>query len=167
LRKIRAAAECRPDDQLVVIARTDARAVAGFEEAVERAGAALEVGADMVFVEAPETVEEIEAVPRLVGGPCLFNVVPGGRSPEVSFTKLQAWGYRVAICPGALLWPVVAACDTALRSLAQQVDVKPTTIDEAPPGIGPAAIFGRVGAADWDALRQRFATGDALDETGV
>jgi 2-methylisocitrate lyase-like PEP mutase family enzyme len=167
LRKIRAAVECRPDNDLMVIARTDARAVAGFDEAVERARGALEAGADMVFVEAPETLEEIEAVPRLVEGPCLFNVIPGGRSPEVSFAQLQTWGYRLAICPGALLWPVVAACDTALRALGEQAGVTPTIADKGPAGDGPAALFHRVGAADWDALRQRFAAGEAVDGTGV
>jgi 2-methylisocitrate lyase-like PEP mutase family enzyme len=121
----------------------------------------------MVFVEAPETLEEIEAVPRLVEGPCLFNVVPGGRSPEVTFAQLQAWDYRLAICPGVLLWPVVTACDTALRALAEEVAVTPTIIDKGPTGNGPAAIFHRVGAGDWDALRQRFASGEAVDGTGV
>jgi 2-methylisocitrate lyase-like PEP mutase family enzyme len=164
LGKIRAAVECRPDNDLVVIARTDARSVAGFDDAVTRARAALDAGADMVFVEAPETLEEIEAVPRLVGGPCLFNVVPGGRSPEVTFAQLHDWGYRLAICPGALLWPVVTACDTALRALAERVAIPPTVTDEGPTGNGPAALFQRVGAADWDALRERFA---ALDRKGV
>jgi 2-methylisocitrate lyase-like PEP mutase family enzyme len=158
LRKIRAGVECRPDPDLVVIARTDARAVIGFDEAVERVEAALTDGADMAFVEAPETIEEIRAVPELVHGPCVFNVVPGGRSPAVSFADLQAWGYRLAICPGALLWPIVTACDTALSDLATSAGI--VTGTEADGGMGsegPEALFRRVGAADWDALRQRFA----------
>ena len=154
LRKIRAAVECRPDDDLVVIARTDARAVLGFEEAVARGRAALAAGADMVFLEAPETVEEIRAVPERVGGPCLFNVVPGGRSPDVGFDQLRDWGYKLAICPGALLGPVVAACDRSLSDLARRAAVTSTA-----PGDGdgsPAGLFARVGAAEWDALRHRF-----------
>jgi 2-methylisocitrate lyase-like PEP mutase family enzyme len=172
LQKITAAAESRPDPDLVVIARTDARAVAGIEEAVIRARAALEAGADMVFVEAPQTIEEIATVPSAVGGPCLFNVVPGGRSPQVSFQQLDEWGYRLAICPGALLWPVVAACDTALSSLAEQAAVSPKSIDEGPAGPGPVALFHRVGAADWDAWRERFAatksaeSADSADSAG-
>ncbi|MBO0728298.1 MAG: isocitrate lyase/PEP mutase family protein [Acidimicrobiaceae bacterium] len=152
LRKLRAAAECRPDTELLIIARTDARAVAGFDEAVERANAALDAGADMVFVEAPETLEEVEAVPRLVGGPCLFNAVAGGRSPSVSFAELEAWGYRVVICPIALLGPVVAACEEALRALARDGGVT---------GESPAGLFERVGAADWDTIRARYGTDDA------
>jgi hypothetical protein len=85
-------------------------------------------------------------------------VVPGGRSPAVSFADLQAWGYRLAICPGALLWPIVTACDTALGELAANAGI--VTGAEADGGMGsdgPEALFRRVGAADWDALRQRFA----------
>lgn len=157
LRKIRAAVECRPDDELVVIARTDARAVLGFEEAVARGRAALGAGADMVFLEAPESIEEIRAVPERVGGACLFNVVPGGRSPEVGFEQLRDWGYKLAICPAALLGPVVAACDRSLSDLAKRAAVVAT-----PPGDGddsPAGLFARVGAAEWDALRHRFSEG--------
>jgi 2-methylisocitrate lyase-like PEP mutase family enzyme len=76
---------------MLIIARTDARAVAGFGEAITRARAALSLGADLAFVEAPQTVAEIAAVPKEVGGPCLFNVVPGGRSPEASLADLEAW----------------------------------------------------------------------------
>src|ERR1700752_3171619 len=69
LAKIRAAVAAKRDPDFVVIARTDSRAVLGFEEAIRRANAALAVGADMAFVEAPQTMEEVAAVPRLVKGP--------------------------------------------------------------------------------------------------
>jgi 2-methylisocitrate lyase-like PEP mutase family enzyme len=164
LRKIRAAVECRPDPEMLVIARTDARAVAGLDEAIGRANDALAAGADMAFVEAPQTLEEIEAVPRLVDGPCLFNVVPGGRSPEVPFADLEAWGYRLAICPGALLWPVVEACDAALDVLARACGLEAASLAGAASGGGPEGLFGRVGAAGWDALRERF--GAAEPATG-
>src|SRR5229473_4109704 len=75
LAKIRAAVAAKRDPDFIVIARTDSRAVLGFEEAVRRANAALAAGADMAFVEAPQTLEEVAAVPRLVKGPCLLNVV--------------------------------------------------------------------------------------------
>ena len=158
LRKIRAAVECRPDDQLLIIARTDARAVAGLAEAIERAQAALAVGADVAFVEAPQTVEEIAAIPAAVGGPCLFNVVPGGRSPEASVADLEAYGYRIAIFPSLLIRPVVAACDDALTALAAIAGIASAGgADDA--GGGPAAIFRRVGADDWDRLRERYGPG--------
>jgi len=160
LRKISAAAECRPDHDLVVIARTDARAVAGLDEAIDRANAALAVGADVAFVEAPQTLDEIRQVPERVQGPCLFNVVPGGRSPEVAFSDLQAWGYRLAICPGAVLWPIVVTCDRALGELAEACQLSGRTQETPGDGGGPEQLFGRVGAADWDALRLRFGAAD-------
>src|SRR6516165_10774659 len=75
LAKIRAAAAARRTPDFTIIARTDARAVLGFDEAVARGNAALGAGADMVFLEAPQTLDEVAAVPRLVKGPCLLNVV--------------------------------------------------------------------------------------------
>src|SRR3954464_8546148 len=81
LAKIRAAADARRNRDFMVIARTDARAVAGCDEAIGRANDALACGADMVFVEAPQTREEVAKVPQLVRGPCLLNVVYGGEKP--------------------------------------------------------------------------------------
>lgn len=156
LRKIRAAVECRPAGDLLIIARTDARAVAGLDEAMERARAALAVGADVAFIEAPQTVEEIAAIPAAVGGPCLFNVVPGGRSPEVSVADLQSWGYRIAIFPSMLIAPVVAACEQALSRFAQAPGDRLNGGADDLRG-GPAALFQRVGAGDWDRLRERYA----------
>jgi 2-methylisocitrate lyase-like PEP mutase family enzyme len=167
LRKIRAAAECRPDPDLVIIARTDARAVVGIAEAIDRVNAALAVGADMAFVEAPQTLDEIRMVPEKVEGPCLFNVVPGGHSPEVAFTDLQSWGYRLAICPGALLWPIVVASDRALGDLAEACQISQPTDAGEPRSDegGPQQLFGRVGGADWDALRRRYgASGESGTE---
>jgi 2-methylisocitrate lyase-like PEP mutase family enzyme len=83
LAKIRAAVAARRDPDFFIIARTDSRAVLGFEEAVRRANAAMAVGADIAFVEAPQTMEEVAAVPRLVKGPCLLNVVWRGKTPEI------------------------------------------------------------------------------------
>src|SRR5271156_54223 len=103
LAKIRAAAAARCDRDFLIIARTDARAVAGFDEAIARANAALAAGADMVFVEAPQTVEEAAAVPRLVHGPCLLNVVYGGKTPVLDLREAAAMGYKLAILPGMLL----------------------------------------------------------------
>lgn len=155
LRKIRAATESRPDPGMLIIARTDARGVAGLDEAIERANAALELGADVAFVEAPQTRDEVAAIPAAVNGPCLFNVVAGGRSPDVSLADLESWGYRIAIFPTLLIDPVVAACDRALSALTQSgVVVSPAGPDAG----GPAALFRRVGAAEWDQLRERYAT---------
>jgi 2-methylisocitrate lyase-like PEP mutase family enzyme len=160
LRKIRAAVDCRPSPDLLIIARTDARAVAGLDEAVDRSNAALALGADAAFVEAPVTEAEIAAVPAAVNGPCLFNAVPGGRSPAVGLTDLAAFGYRIVIFPTALLGAVVAACDGALAGLATLpgAGLAPAPLAQDP-GDGPAALFQQVGAEEWDRLREHYGEG--------
>jgi 2-methylisocitrate lyase-like PEP mutase family enzyme len=160
LRKINAAVDSRPSPEFIIIARTDSRAVAGFDEAVDRANAALAVGADVAFVEAPETEEEIASIPNLVQGPCLFNVVPGGRSPDVSVDALNEYGYRVAIFPGVLLAPVVIGCDAALAGLAGSAALGPGDGEKA----GPRALFRRTGADEWDELRQKYAGTNLIGE---
>jgi 2-methylisocitrate lyase-like PEP mutase family enzyme len=157
LRKIRAAVECRPDPGLLIIARTDARAVAGLDEAIGRARAALATGADLAFVEAPHTVAEIAAIPAAVGGPCLFNLVSGGRSPEVTVRDLQGWGYRITIFPSLLISAVVAACEKTLTRLAQATEGQSQDGPDVIGG-GPSALFQRVGADEWDRLRERYGT---------
>jgi 2-methylisocitrate lyase-like PEP mutase family enzyme len=149
--KIRAAVAARRDGEFIIIARTDARAVAGLEEALARANASLAAGADMAFVEAPQTMDELAAVPKRVTGPCLLNVVRGGKTPEIDLREAQRMGYRLAIVPGLLLKAVIGACDEMLAQLkATHVHPVPRsdmTVREA---------FNRVGAEEWDALRTRF-----------
>ena len=149
--KVRAAAEHRPDPDLVLIARTDARAVLGFDEAVERANRALQAGADVAFVEAPQTLDELADVPRRVEGPCLLNVVAGGKTPEVSLAQAAELGYRLAIVPVLLLAAVLAAGDAALAGLAAT-----GRHPDGVPVIGVEQIFQRVGAGRWDDVRARY-----------
>lgn len=148
--KIRAAVAAKQGDFLI-IARTDARAVAGFDEAVTRANAALAAGADMAFVEAPQTMEELAEVPKRVAGPCLLNVVRGGKTPEIDLHRAQAMGYRLAIVPGLLLKAVIGACDEVLAELkAKHLHPVPRT------DMTVRDAFNRVGAEEWDRLRTRF-----------
>lgn len=149
--KIRAAVAARRDADFLIIARTDSRAVAGFDEAVARGRLALAAGADMVFLEAPQTLAEVAAVPKLVGGACLLNVVRGGKTPEIDLGDAQAMGYRLAIVPGLLFKAVMGACEAALAALKaagrHPVLSPDLTVREA---------FARMGAAEWDALRTAF-----------
>ena len=151
LAKIRAAVAARRDANFMIIARTDARAVVGLDEAIARANGALASGADMAFVEAPQTVEEVTAVPRLVSGPCLLNVVRGGKTPEIDLRHAEAVGYRLAIVPGLLIKGVVGICDKMLSELKathrHPPPIKEMTVSE---------MFRRFGADEWDALRERF-----------
>jgi len=151
LAKIRAAAQARQDKDFLIIARTDSRAVIGFDEAIARSNLALQAGADMAFLEAPQTLEEVAAVPRLVKGPCLLNVVWGGKTPEVNFADAEAMGYRLAIVPGLMFKAAMTACDAALAEMKQTgrhpIPANRITVRQA---------FARVGAEEWDALRTKF-----------
>ena len=151
LAKIRAAAAARRDPDFLVIARTDARAVAGFDEAVGRANAALAAGADMAFVEAPQTMEELAAVPRRVEGPCLLNVVRGGKTPDIDLGEAERMGYKLAIVPGMLIKNVVGICEQMLAELARSRRHPPPVREMA-----VREVFQLMGADDWDALRTRF-----------
>ena len=154
LAKIRSAVDARRSADFLVIARTDSRAVVGFDEAVERANAALAAGADMAFVEAPRTMEEIAAVPKQVRGPCLLNVVWGGKTPEIDLRDAASMGYKLAIVPGLLLKAAIGACDDALGAL------KATHRHPAPRGgMTVREAFDRVGAREWDVFRTKFRTG--------
>jgi 2-methylisocitrate lyase-like PEP mutase family enzyme len=149
LAKVRAAAAARTDPDFLLIARTDSRAVIGFEEAVRRMNAALAAGADMAFLEAPQTVAEVEAVPRLVQGPCLLNVVSGGKTPMLDLAQAERLGFKLAILPGILFQSAIAAFDQALaevKAARRHPDMK----------IDLKEKFRRVGAEEWDALRVRF-----------
>ena len=151
--KIRAAASAKRDPDFLLIARTDSRAVLGFDEAIRRANAALEAGADMAFVEAPQTREEVAAIPRLVGGPCLLNVVWRGKTPDISLDDAQSMGYKVAIVPALLFTAVIGVCDVMLEELRRTRRHPVPAAD-----LTPAEAFRRLGAEEWDPLRTRFRT---------
>src|SRR5271156_1444825 len=159
LAKIRAAVAAKRDPDFYIIARTDSRAVLGFEEAVRRANAALAAGADMAFVEASQTMEEVAAVPRLVNGPCLLNVVWGGKTPDLDLREAESAGYKLAIVPGLLIKNVVGICEKMLGELMEThrhpTPVKEMTVPE---------MFRRFGADEWDALRDCFRTAPAARE---
>lgn len=149
--KIRAAADARRSDDFVIIARTDARASLGFEEGVRRCNAALEAGADVAFLEAMQTVDELKAAPKEIHGLCLLNVVRGGKTPEVSFAEAEEMGYKIAIVPGLLLIQAIGACDQALADMkAEGRHPKPLA------DLSPADAFARVGAAEWDPRREQY-----------
>jgi 2-methylisocitrate lyase-like PEP mutase family enzyme len=148
LAKIRAAVSARSDPDFLIIARTDARAVLGFEEAVRRANAALEAGADMAFVEAPESLGEVAAVPRLLRGPCLLNMVWRGKTPDVTLDDAQAMGYKLAILPVLLFNAVVGICDRMLDELKRQRRHPMPVAD-----VAPKEFFRRMGAEQWDKIK--------------
>ncbi len=115
--KIRAALDARRDANLVIVARTDARAVEGLEAAIRRANAYANGGADMLFVEAPESEEELRVIARQVRSPLLVNMFQGGRTPLVAPDVLAAMGYRVMIVPSDLQRAAIRAMQDAAAAI--------------------------------------------------
>lgn len=123
LARIDAALSARADPDLVLIARTDARSVLGFEEAISRARRYAEAGADVLFVEAPRTVEELHRIPaELAGTPVLLNVVEGGRTPQLPLEDLRDMGYRLILHANLLLRVMLKAGAEALAHLLEHGD---------------------------------------------
>ncbi|AMM18346.1 carboxyvinyl-carboxyphosphonate phosphorylmutase [Burkholderia sp. PAMC 28687] len=149
--KIRAALAARRNPDFVIIARTDANSVSGLGDAIARANAALAAGADLAFVEAPRNLDEIAAIPRRVNGPCLFNIVRGGKTPDISLHDVREMGYRLAILPSLLLASVMRVCEQELAALAA-TGMPPL----AASALSAKERFQRMGSDDWDALRTRF-----------
>jgi 2-methylisocitrate lyase-like PEP mutase family enzyme len=97
--KLRAALDARRDPDFVVIARTDARAVEGIDAAIDRAKRYAEAGADVCFIEAPQSRAELERIPREVNRPLLVNMLTGGVTPILTVDELQRLGYKIVVCP--------------------------------------------------------------------
>jgi carboxyvinyl-carboxyphosphonate phosphorylmutase len=149
--KIRAASEYRTDADLVIIARTDARAVTGLDDAIERANLYAEAGADMIFLEAPQSQDEMARIARDVKAPLLANMVPGGKTPDLDVADLERLGYRMVIFPAVCMSAAVLAIEDALAKLRQ------SGTDAGGPTLPPMDIFRRVGFDWWHAIEQRFA----------
>ncbi len=117
--KIRAACAARRDPDFVIIARTDARGVAGFEDAMDRARLYLSAGADAIFPEAMQTQEEFAAFARFVPGPLLANMTEFGKSPNLDFATLAAMGYRMVLYPVTTLRAALKAAQETLTAILQ------------------------------------------------
>jgi 2-methylisocitrate lyase-like PEP mutase family enzyme len=150
--KIRAAVDARTDPDLVVIARTDAIAVHGIDDALRRAEQAVKAGADMLFVEAPTTEAEIERVARAFDTPLLFNYAPGGRSPLLPFARLRELGYAVILLPVDTLFVAARAIQTFLRDLRTGDAALPLADRYLPFG----AFNDLIGVAEQVAIGQRY-----------
>ncbi|HLN31438.1 MAG TPA: methylisocitrate lyase [Gemmataceae bacterium] len=118
--KLRAAAAARRDPDFVIIARTDARGVNGFEDAVRRAHLFLQAGADAIFPEALESDEEFAAFAKAVPAPLLANMTEFGRSPNLDFATLAAMGYRMVLYPLTAFRVALRAAQSALEGILQQ-----------------------------------------------
>ncbi|WP_458316639.1 isocitrate lyase/PEP mutase family protein [Mycolicibacterium brisbanense] len=146
-----AALDARIDDDLLIVARTDARAPLGLDAAIERAHRYAAAGADIIFIEAPQGTDEIERIAREVDAPRLLNLVVGGLTPLQSAARLQELGYAVAIHPGNAL------ARAAFAMLEAYCALNGSTAADFAPGT-PADFFNLVGMAEWAAIDERVAT---------
>jgi len=117
--KVKAAVDVRASDDLLIIARTDALAVSGFNEAVERAHAYQEAGADIIFIEALESHSEIAEAPRQVSGPLLINMVEGGRTPMMELDELSTLGYGIVLYANSAMRAAITSMQLVLKSLLE------------------------------------------------
>jgi len=151
--KLRAALQARADPDFVLIARTDAREVEGFDAAVERANRYGAAGADMVFIEAPLSLEELEQIPRAVPYPHLANMLTGGKTPILPVPDLERLGYKIAVAPIETLLVTARAVQRLARAMLSEGRVDT---------LGPEqmAAFGEVkeilGLPEFLGLRDRF-----------
>jgi len=149
--KIKAAVDARRDGVLVM-ARTDAAAVHGFEAAVERAQQYAEAGADILFVEAVTSADEVRALPRRLATPQLMNMVIGGKTPIAGADELGRLGYGFVLYANAALQGALAGMQKVLGQLKATGEVR-----EDPALVAPFAERQRlVGKPQWDALEQRY-----------
>jgi len=117
MQKIHAAVDARVDPELVIVARTDAIAVNGFDDAMERAAAYIEAGADMIFVEAPRSREQIAEIPKRLGVPQFINIVAGGLTPMIGLGELEKMGYSMVLYANTALQASIAGMQKVLGHL--------------------------------------------------
>jgi 2-methylisocitrate lyase-like PEP mutase family enzyme len=115
--KLRAALQARRDRDFVIIARTDARAVEGIDGAIARANRYRAAGADVCFIEAPQSRQELERIPREVDAPLLVNMLTGGVTPILPVSELQKLGYKIVVCPIESLLVAGAAMRRLIEAL--------------------------------------------------
>jgi 2-methylisocitrate lyase-like PEP mutase family enzyme len=150
--KIKAAVDARTDPDFLIMARTDAAATHGFEAAVERAQRFAEAGADILFVEAVTSADEIRALPRRLGPPQLMNMVIGGRTPIFGAEELGQLGYGIVLYANAALQGALAGMQRALTVLRDT-----RRIDEDASLVAPFAERQRlVGKPAWDAMEKKY-----------
>ena len=150
--KIKAAVDTRRDVDMVIIARSDARAIEGLQAAIDRVNAYIEAGADVGFVEAPQTVEELRVVGGELRGPALVNVFEGGKTPMLGAEELEAMGFRLGIYPSQTHRAAIRAAQRVLAAMKRDGDTRAietelATFQEREDAVGTTA---------WRALEDKY-----------
>ena len=153
---IRAACDARVDTDFMIIARTDAIAVEGFERALERAKIYEEAGADMVFVEAPRTMEQLNAIPAALTVPALFNMAASGKTPFLSASEIQNLGFKLVIYPNFVLLSAIPVMQRVLLELHAGGSIK----DLARQATSFTDFFDLLGMDEVKALEARYSVDD-------
>jgi 2-methylisocitrate lyase-like PEP mutase family enzyme len=152
--KLHAALDARGNDSLLIIARTDARQMLGFEAALERAELYREAGADVIFVEAPESRDELAVIGRRLDGPLLVNVVEGGATPQLPADQLGALGFSIVLYANAALRGAVHG----MRGVLEHLRRTGSTLGALEQMIGWEQRQELVGKPFFDELSERYAT---------
>ena len=150
--KIKAAVDTRRDADMVIIARSDARAIEGLAAAIDRVNAYLEAGADVGFVEAPQTVEELRIVGREVRGPALVNVFEGGKTPMLGAVELGQMGFRLGIYPSQTHRAAIRAAQQVLAAMKRDGDTRAIETELATFQEREDAV----GTAQWRTLEEKY-----------
>jgi len=153
--KIRAAVDAKSEEnpELVIGARTDARSIVGFEEVLRRAKAYAQAGADYIYVEAPQSIEEIKTLVHEVPKPISFNIIPGGKTPLFDFDELVKVGVRYLSIPMVCLYPATKAMTEALKALKQRDFQKVVEL-----GVSWSEFNEIVGYSDWRKLESKYSS---------
>ena len=152
--KIRAAVDARHDADILILARTDARAVHGFDEALDRCRDFETEGADIIFLEAPENELEMRRFCEAMRKPCMANMVPGGKTPILPPKELQGIGYKLALYPVVLMSAAIAAMQAALVAL------RPESKKVFPPSVLFAELQQVVGFPEYWERETRYKASD-------
>jgi 2-methylisocitrate lyase-like PEP mutase family enzyme len=150
--KIKAAVDARTDPNLLIVARTDAIATDGFQAAIDRAAACREAGADVGFVEAPKSLNEIADIPRLLPWPQIINIVLGGRTPELPNEKLRELGFAGVLYANVALQSALRGMQEALSVLRRDGRMG----DAVKLAVDFAERQRLVGKAEYDALERKY-----------
>lgn len=153
--KVKTALDARRDDDLVIVARTDARAVEGLDAAIARAERYQAAGADVIFVEGPRTVEEAQEIARRIDVPLLYNITPTGSVPALDVQTLEKIGFRLLSCSVYALLCAIPAIQNFLRVLKSSGDVAKAGKQAA----SMAEYLDILGLEEWQRAEDRYSGG--------
>jgi 2,3-dimethylmalate lyase len=150
--KVKAAVDARTDPDFVVIARTDAIAVEGFEAALDRAGKYRAAGADVLFVEAPTGLDQLRAIPKASDAPQLYNMASSGKTPFLAMREIEELGFKIVIYPNWMLFGAIRAAQRVLVHLKETGSVK----DLRESVVGFQEFFDLLGMQEMARLESRY-----------